>query len=125
MVALARHDREGSASPIPLESFQDSHNHRNPAKMDRQSVYTLSLFGEDKAIEESNKRVQKELVDFILDFHLDNVFIYRYETNKRVSGHDVNVIVETKYERMCCRGSTFATWTLHTSSLSTSTWRIG
>jgi len=93
--------------------------------MDRQSVYTLSLFGEDKAIEESNKRVQKELVDFILDFHLDNVFIYRYETNKRVSGHDVNVIVETKYERMCCRGSTFATWTLHTSSLSTSTWRIG
>lgn len=45
--------------------------------MDRQSVYTLSLFGEDKGIEESNKRVQKELVDFILDFHLDNVFIYR------------------------------------------------
>ncbi|KAK3051082.1 minichromosome maintenance protein 5 [Extremus antarcticus] len=52
--------------------------------MDRQSVYTLSLFGEDKAIEESNKRVQKELVDFILDFHLDNVFIYRDQIRENV-----------------------------------------
>ncbi|KAK5162915.1 minichromosome maintenance protein 5 [Saxophila tyrrhenica] len=52
--------------------------------MDRQSVYTLSLFGEDRAIEESNKRVQKELVDFILDFHLDNVFIYRDQIRENV-----------------------------------------
>lgn len=49
--------------------------------MDRQSVYTLSLFGEDRSASggESNKHVQQELVDFILEFHLENVFIYRYE----------------------------------------------
>ena len=49
--------------------------------MDRQSVYTLSLFGEDKSLNGggSNKQTQKELVDFILEFHLENVFIYRYD----------------------------------------------
>ena len=48
--------------------------------MDRQSVYTLSLFGEDRSVNggESNKQIQQDLVDFILEFHLENVFIYRY-----------------------------------------------
>lgn len=42
-------------------------------------MYTLSLFGEDKSLNGggSNKQTQKELVDFILEFHLENVFIYR------------------------------------------------
>lgn len=48
--------------------------------MDRQSVYTLSLFGENESVGGgSNKKIQKELVDFILEFHLENVYIYRYE----------------------------------------------
>ena len=46
--------------------------------MDRQSVYTLSLFGENENVGgESNKKIQKELVDFVLEFHLENVYIYR------------------------------------------------
>ncbi|KAK4565751.1 minichromosome maintenance protein 5 [Recurvomyces mirabilis] len=55
--------------------------------MDRQSVYTLSLFGEDRASnggQESVKQVQQELVDFILDFHLDNVFIYRWAEHDQI-----------------------------------------
>lgn len=47
--------------------------------MDRQSVYSLSLFGEDRANgQDSRGQVQKELVDFILDFQIENTFIYRY-----------------------------------------------
>ncbi|TKA52756.1 hypothetical protein B0A55_12132 [Friedmanniomyces simplex] len=55
--------------------------------MDRQSVYTLSLFGEDRSAnggQETNKQVQQELVDFILEFHLDNVFIYRDQIRENV-----------------------------------------
>jgi len=50
--------------------------------MDRQSVYTLSLFGEERSANGagggSNRQIQQDLVDFVLDFHLENVFIYRY-----------------------------------------------
>lgn len=47
--------------------------------MDRQSVYTLPLFGEERSENggESNRQIQQELVDFILEFHLENNFIYR------------------------------------------------
>lgn len=48
--------------------------------MDRQSVYTLSLFGEEQSAngDSTNKQVQKELVAFVLEFHLDGNYIYRY-----------------------------------------------
>jgi hypothetical protein len=53
-------------------------------KMDRQTVYSLDLWGEQKseasAGQESNNQVQKKLVDFILSFAVDNAFIYRYVT---------------------------------------------
>ncbi|KAK3115981.1 minichromosome maintenance protein 5 [Teratosphaeriaceae sp. CCFEE 6253] len=55
--------------------------------MDRQSVYTLSLFGEERSAnggQDSNKQVQQELVNFILDFHLDNVFLYRDQIRENV-----------------------------------------
>jgi DNA replication licensing factor MCM5 len=47
--------------------------------MDRQTVYSLSLFGSDRNedSQDSHSRIQQQLVDFILDFRLDNVFIYR------------------------------------------------
>lgn len=45
--------------------------------MDHQSVYSLSIYGERDESADSNKRTQKELVDFVLEFHIDNVFIYR------------------------------------------------
>ena len=52
-------------------------------KMDRQTTYSLDLWGEQKsevsAGQESNNQVQKKLVDFILSFAVDNAFIYRYD----------------------------------------------
>lgn len=48
--------------------------------MDRQSTYALSLFGTERnENEDSNSQIQQLLVDFVLDFHIDNVFIYRYD----------------------------------------------
>jgi len=48
--------------------------------MDRQSVYTLSLFPEEKNASgaETNRQVQQDLVSFVLEFQLENAFIYRY-----------------------------------------------
>jgi DNA replication licensing factor MCM5 len=49
---------------------------------DLQSTYTVSLFGstqgDDRRDGSSPSRIQTALVDFVMDFHLDNVFIYRY-----------------------------------------------
>jgi len=50
-------------------------------------VYTLSLFGEDRSAaggQETNRQIQQELIDFILEFHLDNVFIYRDQIRENV-----------------------------------------
>ena len=48
---------------------------------DRQTTYTVSLFGsqqgDDRPDGASPSRIQTALVDFVMDFHLDNVFIYR------------------------------------------------
>lgn len=48
---------------------------------DRQSAYTVSLFGSQAGDDHQDggtpSRVQQALVDFVMDFHLDNVFIYR------------------------------------------------
>ncbi|KAK7555318.1 MCM2/3/5 family-domain-containing protein [Phyllosticta citricarpa] len=53
--------------------------------MDRQTVYSLSLFGPgDNENEDTNSQVQQHLVDFILDFHIDNVFIYRDQIRENV-----------------------------------------
>lgn len=48
--------------------------------MDRQSAYTLSVFPEDRESvgEDSRQFVQEQLVRFILEFHLENAFIYRF-----------------------------------------------
>ncbi|KAK4621576.1 DNA replication licensing factor mcm5 [Fulvia fulva] len=53
--------------------------------MDRQSVYTLSLFGESQGNgEESVKQQEKEIVKFVLEFHLDGVYIYRDQIRENV-----------------------------------------
>lgn len=54
--------------------------------MDRQSVYTLSVFPEDRdsTAEDSPSLVQEQLVNFILDFHVDNVFLYRDQIRQNV-----------------------------------------
>ncbi|PPJ59400.1 hypothetical protein CBER1_06899 [Cercospora berteroae] len=54
--------------------------------MDRQSVYTLSLFGEEQSAngDSTNKQIQKELVAFVLEFHLDGNYIYRDQIRENV-----------------------------------------
>lgn len=46
--------------------------------MDRRSAYSLSVLAPDPdAIEDSKTQIQAQLRDFILEFRLDNAFIYR------------------------------------------------
>ncbi|KAF2754688.1 putative DNA replication licensing factor Mcm5 [Pseudovirgaria hyperparasitica] len=54
--------------------------------MDRRTVYSLNLFGADRSEdgEHAPAQVQQQLVDFILDFRLDNVFIYRDQIRENV-----------------------------------------
>ena len=50
--------------------------------MDRQSEYSLSIgLGRGIQGEEPDSRVniEQRLIDFILEFQIDNTFIYRYE----------------------------------------------
>jgi hypothetical protein len=65
-----------------LRKVIETHISHTTHKMDRQTVYSLDLWGEQKseasAGQESNNQVQKKLVDFILSFAVDNAFIYRY-----------------------------------------------
>lgn len=48
--------------------------------MDVQSLYTVSLMGEDvhSADDAAPQRVIKQLTDFILEFQLEGSYIYRY-----------------------------------------------
>lgn len=48
--------------------------------MDSRSVYTVSVLPPDESVNGPDTRgaVQRELVNFILDFHIDNAFIYRF-----------------------------------------------
>ena len=47
--------------------------------MDRQSVYSLSIFSRSAEEQEpdSRKQIQQRLIEFVLEFQLDNLFIYR------------------------------------------------
>lgn len=46
--------------------------------MDRQSVYSLSVLAPDPdANEDSPTQIKGQLRDFILEFRLDNAFLYR------------------------------------------------
>lgn len=49
---------------------------------DRQSAYSVSLFGSQTGdgLQDATapSRIQQALVDFIMEFTIDNVFIYRY-----------------------------------------------
>ncbi|KAL2152055.1 hypothetical protein VTH82DRAFT_5239 [Thermothelomyces myriococcoides] len=45
--------------------------------MDRQSVFTSRLYGTPAETEETNTQIRSLLESFILDFRLDNVFVYR------------------------------------------------
>ena len=49
--------------------------------MDRQSVYSLSVLPPDfDATQNSRLHTQGQLREFILEFRIDNAFIYRFTT---------------------------------------------
>ncbi|KAI9707804.1 MAG: minichromosome maintenance protein 5 [Candelina mexicana] len=53
--------------------------------MDRQSVYSLSVLAPDQdSSEDSRKHVEAQLRDFVLEFRLDNAFIYRDQIRENV-----------------------------------------
>ncbi|MCJ1310381.1 minichromosome maintenance protein 5 [Agyrium rufum] len=53
--------------------------------MDRQSVYTLSVLPHDEeAYENSKGKIQDQLRSFILEFRLDNAYIYRDQIRQNV-----------------------------------------
>lgn len=78
--------------------------------MDREASYAVDFFSDLRSDvgETSNRATQRQLVDFILQFQIDNIFIYRFVavTESRKS---VDKDAETRYGRTCCRNSTIAT----------------
>ena len=57
-----------------------------PSSLTQTSVYTLSVFPEDRsqAGPDSRGAIQDQLVNFILDFHIDNAFVYRDQIRENV-----------------------------------------
>lgn len=87
--------------------------------MDRQPVYSLSVLAPDQdAHDESRSQIQSQLRDFILEFRLDNAFIYRYDrlidhwisTDTLIDHFDVSV---TRSVKTCSLSSTTVMSTLH------------
>ncbi|KAF2841308.1 MCM-domain-containing protein [Patellaria atrata CBS 101060] len=54
--------------------------------MDRATVYSMSLFdyGGENEEQQLRTKIQQQLVSFVLEFHLDNVFIYRDQIRENV-----------------------------------------
>lgn len=52
--------------------------------MDRQSAFSVHAFSSNyEQGEDSNVQIQEQLLQFILDFRLENKFIYRYEISRQ------------------------------------------
>lgn len=76
--------------------------------MDSRSVYTVSV-GEVASDVDTYGETQRALVNFILDFHIDNSYIYRLfrdapNTGRQVLTHKL----ETSFEKMCWSSDTRA-----------------
>ena len=71
---------------------------RTLRQMDQQSVYSLSVLPPDeRASDDSRTHIQAQLRDFILEFRLDNAFIYRYAVFAHCFGNaDGMFVVEIK-----------------------------
>lgn len=73
--------------------------------MDRGSVHTLHVFPQEEG-EDTNLQVQKQLETFILEFRLDNVFVYRYAQSLRAS-HALITLADSYPETSCARMRSF------------------
>lgn len=70
--------------------------------MDRQPAYSLSVLAPDPdASEDSRSQIQNQLRDFILEFRLDNAFIYRYDIRREASGSPTEFNTVTRFEKTC------------------------
>lgn len=72
--------------------------------MDRQSAYALSVYGPEtddngNVLQESRSTTEKQLMNFILEFQLDGVFVYRYVCQTRLDRRHVDSCTATKYEK--------------------------
>jgi hypothetical protein len=70
--------------------------------MDRQSVFSAHVYDSTFAQgEDTNLQVQAQLEAFILDFRLDNVFVYRcvFSSDPRSTGLCVKQRIEINCER--------------------------
>ena len=63
--------------PKSQRLYQRHHQFELYIKMDRQSVYSLSVLPPEYDNEDTRGQIQSQLQQFILQFRLDNVFIYR------------------------------------------------
>lgn len=82
--------------------------------MDSRSVYTVSVYNADERFngEDSRSAIQKRLMSFILDFHTDNAFIYRYIAyHNQATWTQTDEAPETRYERMYWSSSITVTLT--------------
>lgn len=82
--------------------------------MDRGSVHTLHVFPQEEG-EDTNLQVQKQLETFILEFRLDNVFVYRYAQSLGAS-HTLIPFADSHAEISCARTRSFKN-TIATSTL--------
>lgn len=74
--------------------------------MDRRTPYTLSVLAPSTTgADESRTTVQNRLRDFVLEFQLDNAFIYRYTSHIHKCGRPSlganGNIIGTNYDKMC------------------------
>lgn len=84
--------------------------------MDRGSVHTLHVFPQEEG-QDTNLQVQKQLETFILEFRLDNVFVYRYAQSLATLAFPESPTdsrAETSCARMRSSKNTTATSTLAT-----------
>ena len=78
--------------------------------MDIQRSYSLSVLAPDpEARDNSRVQVQSELRDFILEFRLDNTFIYRFVSTQSASERMLMIFLEIKSEEMFLQSNTTAT----------------
>jgi hypothetical protein len=71
--------------------------------MDSRSVYTVSIDPVDAGVN-SYGETQKDLVAFILDFHIDNSYIYRYAPRRKFGYSDVKLTFDQRTVTRECLG---------------------
>lgn len=69
--------------------------------MDRRTPYTLSVLAPStNGADESRQTIQNRLRDFVLEFQLDNAFIYRYASQIREAAMATNDATVINYDKM-------------------------